>query len=329
MSGAGSSGRAVASRAWRYGIAVVSVAVAVAVRLALDSVIAPGHVLMFTLAAMAAARIGGRGPGLFASAISLPAAWYFFIPPRFSFGLPSRTDIGSLVVLAAASVGFSLLFGPPQQPPAIDRETAGYGSSYRRVALFGAAFLLLSVLTRLLYGDFERGKDRVHWIAHSYQVLNSIQGLRSILRDAETQEQGYLLTGDESYREPFELALREEQSAWQSLRLLTADSRAQRERLDAVDRLVVTLSSEFQTAMALRRSESLEAIIASVRTGAAKRSMDECRAALAGMEEEDRSLLIARTDAAEVQDRRMRWLLGLGSGSLLAFLVMQRGDRAR
>jgi len=75
----GSPGVLEFSRFWPYGIAVLCVAVAVAVRLALDPVVAPGHFLFaFTLAIMAAARIGGFGQGLLASALSVPLAWYFF-----------------------------------------------------------------------------------------------------------------------------------------------------------------------------------------------------------------------------------------------------------
>ena len=82
----GSPGIVESSRLYRYGIAVLSVVVAVAVRLAIDPVVGSGHVLFaFTLAIMAAARIGGRGPGLLASALSVLLAWYFFIEPRFSF----------------------------------------------------------------------------------------------------------------------------------------------------------------------------------------------------------------------------------------------------
>jgi two-component system sensor histidine kinase/response regulator len=104
----GSASLVDSSRAWRHGIAVLSAVVAIAVRLALDSVLGSGPVLFaFTLAIMAAARIGGRGPGLVASVLSVLAVWYFFIEPRFSFVIASLHDLGSLVVIAVSGAGYN------------------------------------------------------------------------------------------------------------------------------------------------------------------------------------------------------------------------------
>ena len=143
----------------------------------------------------------------------------------------------------------------------------------------------------------------------------------SNLQDAETGQRGYLLTGEESYREPFDSALREQQSIRQTLRQLTAGDPAQQAALDTVDRLVEAKFSELQKTMALRR-QGMDAALAVVRTGEGKRIMDECRAVLRAMEEGDRLLLAKRTAAADAQDMRMRWVLELGSGSLLVLLVI-------
>ena len=319
----GSPGIVESSTFWRYGTAVFSVVVAVAVRLALDSVIGKEHVLFaFTLAIMAAARIGGRGPGLLASVLSVAGAWYFFIEPRFSFAIADPSNIGNLVVLAAAGAGISLLIGLPQAWPHRGRERIADRSFVRRAVLFASAFLVLAVFTRLLFGDFAREKERQQWVRHSYEVINATRALVSNLQDAETGQRGYLLTGDESYREPFESALREQASVRQALRRLTAGNRFQQASLNTVDRLVEARFSELQNTMAMHRQEGPDAALALVRTGEGKRIMDECRAALRVMEEGDRLLLAERTEAAIAQDMRMCWVLELGSGSLLMLLVI-------
>jgi len=298
------------------------VAVAVAVRLALDPVVAPGHFLFaFTLAIMAAARIGGFGQGLLASALSVPLAWYFFIEPRFVLGA-KPSEVGSLAALAVAGVGISLLVGREPLLSHSRKERQSPSSFFRRMVLFGGALLVLAVLTSTLYSDIAREKDRQEWVAHSYRVLDAIQAVRSNLQDAETGQRGYVLTGDESYREPFLQALREAQSARQTLRHLTAGNPAQQEKLGALDGLVEAEFSELQRSMALRRQRGLDAALAVVRTSEGKRIMDECRADLHAMEETDRLLLANRTRAAEAQDARRRWALRLGSGSLLMLLVI-------
>ncbi len=324
MSGTdGSPGIVESSRLWRYGIAILCVAVAVVVRLALDPVIAPDHVLfIFTIAIMAAARIGGRCPGLLASSLSVLLTWYVFIEPRFSFRIANPVEVGSLVALAIAGAGISLLSGRAPFLPPLRKEKQGDNSFLRRTALFGSAFLVLAVLTRMLYSDFAREQDRQQWVAHSYQVLNATQAVMSNLQEAETCTRGYQLTGDERYLEPFLSALREEPSARQSLWQLTADNPAQQVALGTLDRLVEAKFSELQKTIALRRQGRADEALAVVRSAEGKRIMDECRAALHTMEEEDRRLLTERTRAAEAQGTRMRWVLGLGSGSLLMLLVI-------
>src|SRR5664279_4114993 len=91
------------SRTWRYTIAVLSVATAAAVRLALDPIFGSNEeFLVFTLGVLAAARFGGREPGLAATALSVLSAWFFFLEPRYSFAIANPRDAGSLVLLAAA-----------------------------------------------------------------------------------------------------------------------------------------------------------------------------------------------------------------------------------
>jgi CHASE3 domain sensor protein len=80
----------------------------------------------------------------------------------------------------------------------------------RRTILFGSALFILLVLMRLLYADFVNEKERQQWVTRSYQVLNATGALLSNLQDAETGQLGYLLTGEESYREPYQSALQEQ-----------------------------------------------------------------------------------------------------------------------
>jgi PAS domain S-box-containing protein len=72
----------VLSQIRRYGLAVISCGIALAVAWPLD---APTS--CFFLAVMVSGLYGGRGPGLLAVALSSVAFDYFFLPPVFHFGL--------------------------------------------------------------------------------------------------------------------------------------------------------------------------------------------------------------------------------------------------
>ena len=50
--------------------------------------------------------------------------------------------------------------------------------------------------------------EAAHWREHTYEVLNSLDETVGQLSDAETGQRGYLLTGDETYLEPYRAAIK-------------------------------------------------------------------------------------------------------------------------
>ena len=70
----------------QYGVAALSVALAVALKLLLDPLITDqSPFLLLAAAVMVGAWFGGLGPGLLATALGALAANYFFLPPDGSF----------------------------------------------------------------------------------------------------------------------------------------------------------------------------------------------------------------------------------------------------
>jgi PAS domain S-box-containing protein len=315
-----------ASKPVRYGIALLSVVAALTLRLALDPVLGRSEeFLVLTLGILAAAHFGGRGPGLLASLVSVILAVFFFVEPRYSLSIANRRDAGSLMVLLVAGVVITLVAGRARgtdAPGRKGRQGMLHAAVFRRSALLGTTFVLLAALTRLLYGDFQAARDRQHLVEHTYQVLTEIQLLIADLEHAESAERGYLITGDANYLSPLESALRAETADRLSLHHLTADNPAQGPRVDTVDRLAEARSSQFREAIRIRQLRGAEAAAEQVSTNKGEQIMDECRAALHTVEEEERGLLAKRSAAAEELARRTRWVLGLGSGSLLLLLVI-------
>ena len=81
-----------------YAIAVGCVGLAVLVRLAIGEDMLPGvPFVTFYPAIIFTALLGGFGPGLLAILLSSAAAWYFFLPPTYSWALGEQA-VAALVV---------------------------------------------------------------------------------------------------------------------------------------------------------------------------------------------------------------------------------------
>lgn len=105
-----------------YGLAIVAVGVALAIRLAVgDSFPAGFPFLTFFPAIILISYLAGVGPGVVAALLSLAAAWYFLIPPIHSFALAKGTVMPLLFFLAVAGVDIALI---AIMQGALDRLTA-------------------------------------------------------------------------------------------------------------------------------------------------------------------------------------------------------------
>jgi K+-sensing histidine kinase KdpD len=70
------------SKVWRYGLAAISCAIALAVALPTDAASS-----CFTIAVVVSSLYGGRGPGILSVGLSALSFHYFFLPPQHHFAV--------------------------------------------------------------------------------------------------------------------------------------------------------------------------------------------------------------------------------------------------
>jgi K+-sensing histidine kinase KdpD len=92
-------------RPWRYGIAVLLVAVITALgRLAGSHVGEADLVMLYLLAVVIAGARFGRGPSLVAATLSVLAFDFFFIPPTFTFLVSEKRYVLTFAIMLAVSL---------------------------------------------------------------------------------------------------------------------------------------------------------------------------------------------------------------------------------
>lgn len=152
-----------------------------------------------------------------------------------------------------------------------------------------------------------------YWVTHTHNVLEHVATVSSVLKDAETGQRGYLLTGDDAYLQPYQSALTAISKLMKDLRDLTIDNPKQQQRLDEVQRLTDAKMAELKQTIDLRRSSSLAAALKLVVGGEGKRVMDDLRRVLDAMDQEERELLKRRADEVEVAARTARSTILFGT----------------
>src|SRR5439155_24655994 len=175
-------------------------------------------------------------------------------------------------------------------------------------------------------------------VEHSLIVREEAEGVLSLLKDAETGQRGFVLTGAAPYLDPYEAARTALPPQTDRLRRLTADNVRQQESLEQLDGLVQRKLEELDATIAARRQEGFEAAARRVETGEGKRTMDEIRSVVAAMKaEEDR--LLAERQTTERRHARLTfaWSLAglavaiglLGAAMLLMARAISQREKER
>jgi methyl-accepting chemotaxis protein len=168
----------------------------------------------------------------------------------------------------------------------------------RLIVSFGLAALTLMVIAVASYRNTYRLIDNDAWVAHTYQVQTELADLVSELKDAETGQRGYLLTGDDSYLAPYQSALPALKSTFEDVRKLTSDNPNQQRRLTALLPLIDAKLAELKQTIDLRRTEGFDAAAKVVLSNVGKTTMDQIRVIVGDADREEGDLLTLRSEEA-------------------------------
>src|SRR5580704_5707849 len=184
----------------------------------------------------------------------------------------------------------------------------------RKIALgFGLSVAMLVIVGVVAYRSTDALVENNHRVTHTHAVLEDLAHVLSLMKDAETGQRGFLLTGDEAYLEPYTAALGGVSRTMDDLRTLTTDNQHQQTRIAEAAPLIDSKLTELRRTIELRRSQGLDAALRVVVTGEGKKSMDDLRRVIAAMDQEERDLLQQRNAAAEEGAQSAKATIAIGS----------------
>jgi methyl-accepting chemotaxis protein/uncharacterized protein (UPF0297 family) len=185
---------------------------------------------------------------------------------------------------------------------------------------FALSFALLAAMGVAAYRSTDTLTKTSYLVAHTHLVLENIANVVSQLKDAETGQRGFVITGDEAYLEPYQSARSAVDKLVKDLRELTADNPHQQKRIDEVEPLIVVKLAELKQTIDLRKSAGFEPTRKVVQGGEGKKAMDDIRRVFEQMDLEERELLKQRAGEVEASASSARVTIIFGTLLCLLFV---------
>jgi signal transduction histidine kinase/CHASE3 domain sensor protein/ActR/RegA family two-component response regulator len=185
---------------------------------------------------------------------------------------------------------------------------------------FALALACLCVVGTASYLSVVRLNDAVAWVAHTQEVLSSSKALLAAVTDAESDERGYVITGDKFFVDLYQRDADRIQAELKRLRAFTGTTAAQRHYLDSLAPLIVERLRNISYINDLRSNMGFDAARAEIAAGPARRLHD------AILQRVDEITVAEKTVLAE-QERSAKssantTIAVIGGGALFAVAVV-------
>src|SRR5579862_5190877 len=192
------------------------------------------------------------------------------------------------------------------------------------VALILVALPLLGLISLQVYEAVTRPRqlalDRA-WIAHTFEVIATAEGIKSAAQNAERAERGLLLTGNGNFLQRYQEHLATSRSLLERLRQLTVDNPEEQHRIANVSVALEEWLAERQGTIDIFQRQGPAAAQQRVNAQAGQSTLWPVESLLDGTQDIERDLLARRQQRAADHERRVGEV-ALASSALATALLL-------
>lgn len=165
---------------------------------------------------------------------------------------------------------------------------------------YALALMALIVIGTVSYRSSIGLMDTAGKVTHTYRVLGDLEQLLSYLKDTETGERGFVITGEDRYLDPYNEASGKLDQMVKEIKDLTSDNVNQQQRISRLEPLISDKISTIKETISARKDPQKGFDIARqiVLTDKGKKTMDDIRKVVLEMEDEENTLLKQRAGEA-------------------------------
>ncbi|GEN14929.1 hypothetical protein NCH01_13600 [Neoasaia chiangmaiensis] len=179
---------------------------------------------------------------------------------------------------------------------------------------------VLALVGGATWNQIDMARSARLWTQRANDVLLTIKDLNIALRDAETGQRGYLLTGRDTYLSPYNSSIAHVTRLAGKLQRLANDDSIERDSIAALDPILQKKLEELAQTIVLRRTVGLDAALTAVNTDAGRNYTVAIVAILDKMTQHENIVLAQHQQTADTRAIRVRWLVI--SGIVLAAIAL-------
>ncbi len=210
----------------------------------------------------------------------------------------------------------------------IDYATAPQRGVIRRIAIIASMTLVLVAVAASLY--LVRTVDsQLADIAKTYEIRRQARELMLAIVDAETGQRGYLITRDEAYLDPYNIAVGNLSQTYQDLLALISDNPTQRARIEALVPDLDAKRAEMARTIELMSTGQGSEALALLRSDTGLELMGRIRTSLRQVIGEEDDSLVERNGRMELYRQLLVFtiLAALASAAILAYALLSRTQK--
>ncbi|MBD0261876.1 MAG: response regulator [Tolypothrix sp. Co-bin9] len=191
---------------------------------------------------------------------------------------------------------------------------------FKRVAGgFGLASVILVLIGAVSYHNTQALINTSNQVKKTQDKINTLEQLLSAMKDAETGQRGYILTGQDAYLEPYHAAQLNIDQEIKEFKSLVTDSRYQNKDIETLEPLIAAKLAELKQTIELRQNQSFDAALQTIQTNQGKNLMDDIRNIIVKIKKEQRQQLQNESQAAQANAHKS--LLTLAIAISLTFFL--------
>jgi PAS domain S-box-containing protein len=186
----------------------------------------------------------------------------------------------------------------------------------RLIEGFGLASVILIFMGVINFHNIKILTHTNQEIKTTQETIHSLEQILSYIKDAETGQRGYIITGDKSYLQPYQTSLEKIEPELEYLSNLKNDQLIQA-NLKPLQKIINIKLKTIQDTIELRQSQGLTETIDVIKTNEGKNIMDNIRQIIHNIETQKNQELQQQLQLAQVRADQTIVTLGIGVGAIL------------